>query len=62
MDNSIIDQLPKPRLPVQQSEISAKIKETQVVDCILNTPVTLNVRELLGSSREIVGQLEKLKL
>lgn len=47
----------KGRTGGRQSEISAGIGETQVVDNILNTPVTLRVREVLASSRELSDQL-----
>ena len=50
----------KPKLPVRQSEISAKIKENQVVNRILDTPVTLNVREVLASSSQLSDQLTEM--
>jgi len=50
----------KTKGPLRQSEVSAKIGETQVVTQILNTPVTLSVREVLASSKELSDQLTEM--
>ncbi|KAF9455967.1 hypothetical protein BDZ94DRAFT_1178794, partial [Collybia nuda] len=47
---------PKPR----QSEISTQIGDTEVVNNILNAPITLRVREVLASSRELSEQLTEM--
>ncbi|KAF9455302.1 hypothetical protein BDZ94DRAFT_1327646 [Collybia nuda] len=41
----------------RQSEISTHIGDTQVVNNILDAPITLRVREVLASSRELSEQL-----
>jgi hypothetical protein len=46
--------------PLQQSEISAKIKEHQVVNCILDKPVTLNICEVLASSTHLSDQIMEM--
>ena len=50
----------KPKPAGRQSEISTNIGETQVVNQILNTPVTLRVREVLASSRELSDQISDM--
>src|SRR5580658_11344892 len=48
------------RAPLRQSEISAKIKEHQVVNRILDTPVTLNIQEVLASSTHLSDQITEM--
>ena len=47
----------KPKPPLRQSEISSNIGDHQVVNQILDTPVTLRVREVLASSKELSDQI-----
>lgn len=47
---------PKP----QQSEISMQVGDTEVVNNILNSPITLQVREVLASSHELSDQLTEM--
>jgi hypothetical protein len=49
---------PKPQL--RQSEISASISNNQVVHNILETPITLKVKEVLGSSREVSERFSEM--
>jgi hypothetical protein len=42
--------------PIRQSEIFLGLGETEVVDSILCTPVTLSFREILGTSRELADK------
>ncbi|RDB24681.1 hypothetical protein Hypma_008175 [Hypsizygus marmoreus] len=51
---------PKPCGPVWQSQISSQIEDKQVVSQILNTPVTLRIREVLATLREVSDQLVEL--
>jgi len=44
---------PRPKPLPRQSDLSSQINETQVVNTILSTPVTLSMREVLGTSREL---------
>jgi hypothetical protein len=48
------------RNPIRQSEISLGLGETEVVDSILCTPVTLSFREILGTSRELADKLSDM--
>jgi hypothetical protein len=43
--------------PIRQSEIPLGLGETEVVDSILCTPVTLSFREILGTSRDLADKL-----
>ena len=53
---------PRPKPIPRQSEISTKVGEHQVVNRILDTSVTLNIREVLASSKELSEQfMEKIK-
>jgi hypothetical protein len=57
-DNLPVAGRPKPFL--RQSEISSNIAEHQVVNQILDTPVTLRVREVLASSKELSDQVTEM--
>jgi hypothetical protein len=46
------NQLQKMCNPIRQSEISLGLGETEVVDSILYTPVTLSFREILGNVKQ----------
>jgi predicted XRE-type DNA-binding protein len=45
---------------LRQSEIPLGLGETEVVDSILRTPVTLSFREILGTSRELADKLSDM--
>jgi predicted XRE-type DNA-binding protein len=45
---------------IRQSEISLELGETEVVDSILHTPVTLSFKEILGTSRELADKLSDM--
>ena len=46
--------LPRPRAPLRQSQVSSQVEGTQVVNTILNTPVTMRIGEVLASSQELL--------
>jgi hypothetical protein len=48
---------PKPKPVARQSELTSTVENTQIVKHILDAPVTLKIREILGSSRELTDQL-----
>jgi hypothetical protein len=50
----------RPRAPLQQSQVSSQVGDTQVVNTILNTPVTMKIGEVLASSRELSNQLSNM--
>jgi predicted XRE-type DNA-binding protein len=54
------NQLQKMHNQIRQSEISLGLGETEVVDSILCTPVTLSFREILGTSRELADKLSDM--
>jgi hypothetical protein len=47
----------------RQSDISAGVGQTEVIDSILKAPITLTMEQLLSSSKAVTGQLaERMKL
>jgi hypothetical protein len=51
---------PAIKAKAQQSEISTQVGDTEVVNNILNAPITLRVHEVLASSHELSDQLTKM--
>ena len=50
----------KAKMQTRQSQVSAQVGEFQVVNSILNTPITLKVGEVLATSKGLVEQLASM--
>ena len=50
----------KPKAQPRQSVVSAQVGEFQVVNSILNTPITLKVGKVLAISKDLTDQLTEM--
>ena len=52
--------IPRAKVQSRQSQVSSQVGQFQVVNSILNTPVTLKVGEVLATSKELTEQLASM--